>query len=77
MKEETFLIRTSGGPLDGESRVVQQSVLGWPPPVNLPGVFHGGIYIRQSFSKLPDTVSDMGIMRGADYTWMEDSVFTT
>lgn len=69
MKEEQFLIKTTGGPFDSETRVVPYSVIGWPPPVNLPGIFHGGAYIRQNFSDTPRALP--GLMRSADYLWME------
>ncbi len=65
MKEEQFLIRTRGGPFDGDTRVVPYSVIGWPPPVNLPGIFHGGAYIREEFS-------ETGSIHEAKYQWMED-----
>lgn len=69
MSNESFLIKTIGGPFDGETRIVPHSVLGWPPPMNLPGVFHGGIYIRANFSKLPEINEGSLVMRGADYKW--------
>ena len=53
----TYDIQTRGGPLDGELREVPENTLGWPPPVNLPGIFHGGIYIRSEFSDSPRRVA--------------------
>lgn len=67
MAEENFLIKTIGGPYDGETRTVPRSVLGWPPPANLPGIFHGGIYILVDFSKLPKT----SVVRDATYEWRD------
>lgn len=61
MKEYSIL--TQGGPLDGETRSVPDNVLRWPPPVNLPGVFHGGVYIRHEFNDFPK--------RLATYWWAE------
>lgn len=77
MSGEEFLVRTHGGPHDGETRIVPNNVIGWPPPMNLPGVFHGGVYIRRDFSKLPDMKSGAKLMRGADYDWMEQNEFIT
>jgi hypothetical protein len=81
MSNESFLIRTKGGPYDGETRVVSLGVLPWPPPVNLPGVFHGGVYMRTNFSRLPDMSMNSKVMRGADYEWVAykkgEDVFAT
>lgn len=71
MSDEEFLVRTTGGPHDGETRAVPHGVLGWPPPANLPGIFHGGIYILVNFSKLPEKPRSVNLMRGADYEWRE------
>jgi len=76
--KEEYMIRTSGGPFDGETRIISHGAFGWPPPPNLPGVFHGGVYIRTNFSKLSEQDAGSGIMRGADYEWMGyDDVPTT
>lgn len=72
-EEEQFLIRTTGGPHDGETRLVPLSVLGhWPPPLTLPGKSRGGVYVRSTYSNLPDGVSNETLKRGADYEWLED-----
>lgn len=71
MSAEEFLVRTRGGPFDRETRVVPYDVLGWPPPANLPGVFHGGVYILVNFSKSAEILSGSRYMRGADYEWRE------
>ena len=58
-----FSIKTIGGPFAGETRTVQTDVLGWPPPINLPGIFHGGEYLREQFTEGPQRV--------AEYVWAE------
>ncbi len=68
LREKPCYIRTAGGPLDGEMRQVDDSALGWPPPINLPGIFHRGAYIRQSFDDRPEG-------RVAEYQWAEDREF--
>ena len=77
MSKNTFIIRTNGGPNHGETREVEDHVFGFPPPVNLPGIFHGGVYIRRSFSLAPEIRIGQRILRGADYDWMENSEFPT
>lgn len=75
-EEERFLVRTTGGPYDGETRVVPLSVLGsWPPPQSLPMPHRaGGAYVLRNYSQLPDGVADgKGLMRGVDYKWQEES----
>lgn len=71
MSDESLLVKTSGGPFGGESRVVPSGVLGWPPPTNLPGIFHGGVYILVNFSKQPVMSTRSRTMRVADYEWRE------
>lgn len=75
MEEESFLVRTTGGPFDGETRVVPLSVLGgWPPPLQLSGLSTGGQYERRNYSQLPNGVADgKYLMRGVDYEWQEAS----
>lgn len=67
--EETFLVQTKGGPFAGETRVVPRGILGWPPPLTLPGVFHGGFYLLVSRSELPEQRPDSPVKRGAEYEW--------
>lgn len=65
-------MRTLGGPYADETRVVPRSVLGWPPPVHLPGVFKGGVYVRASYSQLPEQPPpEIALMRGVQYQWRE------
>jgi hypothetical protein len=72
VSEERFLIRTTGGPLDGETRVVPLSVLGqWPPPESLPAPGEGGSYVLRNHSQLLERPSTEFLMRGADYEWDE------
>ena len=69
-----FLIRTNGGPFDGETRVVDEGIIRWPPPVNLPGVFHGGVYVLTNHSHLTERqAAHPNVMRGAEYQWQEAS----
>lgn len=65
-------VLTQGGPLDGEIREMPDSAYKWPPPVNLPGIFHGGVYIREQFVSYP--------RRLATYKWEDrrgEDVFAT
>lgn len=39
-----------GGPLDGDRRRCDDW-LAWPPPLTLPGIFHGGQYLRRDVSE--------------------------
>lgn len=71
---EIILIRTIGGPLDGESRVMPLSVFDnvWPPPERLDPIPEtDGLYVRESYSKLPPMEEDSPVKRGAQYKWVE------
>lgn len=64
-----FLVRTTGGPNDGETRVVPLE-WGWPLPNVLPGASLGGVYVKVSESQLPASVDEhRNVMRGAQYEW--------
>jgi len=71
---ERFLVRTEGGPLDGETRVASSVGLGglggweWP----LPDVLRydgSGQYVKAAESGLPPQDEDSHVLRGATYRW--------
>lgn len=55
-------VTTRGGPRPGVLEM-DATVLGYPPPAVLPGVFHGGSYGRRSFA----TVAHGDLV--AEYVW--------
>jgi hypothetical protein len=69
---ERFLVRTEGGPLDGEVRVANgdgdPAGWSWPLPDRLP---YGslGAYVKDRESGLPPQPRDSGVLRGATYRW--------
>lgn len=72
---EKFLIRTQGGPLDGETRVANAQMDGvqigqwdWPLPSTLP-FDRTGEYVKVTESSLPPMSEDGNVMRGATYMW--------
>lgn len=72
---EKFLIRTQGGPLDGETRVANAQMDGvqigqweWPLPARLP-FNETGDYVKVTESSLPPMPEDGNVMRGATYAW--------
>ena len=68
---ERFLIRTEGGPCDGETRIADSDGLGgwtWP----LPDVLKydaSGQYVKVGESDLPPQPEDSRVLRGAQYEW--------
>lgn len=70
---ETILIKTVGGPFDGDTRVVNRAEMSWdwPPPnqILVPG--EKGFYKRESYSQLPQ-IGHPNVMRGAQYQWVEE-----
>ncbi len=65
-----FLLRTNGGPLDGETRVVDPNVMPWPFPDELS--VEGGVYRKVSESQLPsDAAANPHVGVGAEYEWVE------
>jgi hypothetical protein len=62
---ETFLIRTSGGPIPGTSEARGTT---WPLPDVLP--YPGGEYRKTGESLLPPDLPH--VLRGAIYTWHPD-----
>lgn len=65
---ETFLLRTEGGPCDGETRVATSDVMPWP----LPDVLKydaSGRYVKAAESVLPPQLPGSGTARGATYRW--------
>lgn len=69
---ERFLMKTKGGPIDGETHVVPADLYGWPLPDKLPAPFEGGHYKKVNESKLPPMPHDSPVMRGAEYEWVAD-----
>jgi hypothetical protein len=71
---EKILVKTVGGPADNDTRVIDRGEVGWawPPPLNfrIPG--YNGVYVRETFSSLPELDEGSHIMRGAQYQWVED-----
>lgn len=72
---ERFLIRTIGGPTNGETRVVNADgqpgePWTWPLPDTLhyPGT---GYYKKTSESKLGPRDVNSHVLRGAEYHWVE------
>ena len=70
---ETFLIRTTGGPLPGD-RMVSSAAYTWPLPDVLPFIppldsTMRGSYVKTNESQLPPQAPDSPIMRGAQYEW--------
>jgi hypothetical protein len=68
---ERFLIRTEGGPCDGETRIADsQGIGGWGWP--LPDVLKydaTGSYIKAAESSLPPQERGSRVLRGATYRW--------
>lgn len=65
---EFFLLRTTGGPLDGQTRKVPRNFYGWPLPAELP--YEQGRYVKTSESQLPAEVDESPhVARGAEYEW--------
>ena len=68
---ERFLIRTEGGPCDGETRIANTDGLGgwtWP----LPDVLKydaSGRYVKHAESVLPPQEKGSQVVRGATYRW--------
>ena len=68
---ERFLIRTEGGPCDGETRVANSDGnerWTWP----LPDVLKydaGGRYVKVTESHLPPQEPGSRVVRGATYEW--------
>ena len=68
-----YLIRTVGGPHDGESRVVPRDMFGWPLPDELPLPESGGMYVKIRESQLPAEIDESEfVMRGAEYEWQAE-----
>ena len=68
---ERFLIRTEGGPCDGETRVANADPGGswtWPLPDTL-GWDASGSYVKAAESVLEPQGPDSGVVRGATYRW--------
>jgi hypothetical protein len=80
-----FVLRTIGGPLDGQTRVVDVTVMPWPWPDELPipiGVyrdpqtpkpkFQTGRYVKIHESQLPpEAAAHPNVGVGAEYEWRE------
>lgn len=73
MSGEQVLIRTVGGPYDGETRVVGVEVFGWPLPDALAVPFDGR-YLKVSESDLGPRSPDSRLLRGAEYQWEENEL---
>lgn len=70
---ERFLIRTEGGPCDGETRVADSLGLGgweWPLP-DILGWDDSGYYVKAGESDLPPQERGSRVLRGATYRWRE------
>jgi hypothetical protein len=68
---ERFLVRTVGGPCDGETRVADSAGLGgweWPLPDAL-AYDASGQYVKTAESSLPPMDRDSSVLRGATYEW--------
>lgn len=68
---ETVLIRTKGGPLDGETRMVSTDIVPWPFPETLPYPFAQGSYVKHTESALTVQEEESHLLRGATYLWIE------
>ena len=72
---ERFLVRTEGGPCDGETRVADSDGLGgweWPLPDVLEYGGREGVighYVKAAESTLPPQDEDSRVLRGATYRW--------
>jgi hypothetical protein len=64
--EETFFIRTEGGPHPG-TRIVDETQYPWP----LPGILGdaGGAYVKVSESDAPPQEEGSRLVRSARYRW--------
>ena len=70
MVGERFLIRTEGGPCDGETRVADVGQgWTWPLPAWL-GYDETGRYVKISESGLPPQDAESRLRRGARYRWV-------
>lgn len=71
-RAETFGMRYSGGPFDGDTMLVEPGtpLHRWPlvDRVDLAG---GGHYVKVRESQLPDPIP--GVMRGAEYEWRPEA----
>lgn len=68
-----FLIRTRGGPIDGETRSVPETAFPWPLPPILEHPGGGGHYVKIAESTLPEEVDDNDhVARGAEYEWIPE-----
>lgn len=68
-----YLIRTKGGPYNGETRRVPRDYFGWPLPdvLSMPS-FIAGCYRKIRESELPEDVdSNPHVARGAEYEWVK------
>jgi hypothetical protein len=71
MGTERFLIRTEGGPMDGETRVANAGGTGpweWPLPDVL-NYDQSGRYVKAAESDLPAQPPESQMARGATYRW--------
>lgn len=66
-----FLVKTNGGPFDGETRMLPRTVFKWPLPDELPDTEKfGGKYVKIQESTLPESVDESPhVARGAVYEW--------
>ena len=65
MAQETFVIRTHGGPYPGNYMAPGP----WPLPEELPAT--GGHYVKVRESQLPK--GSEHVLRGAEYEWRPDA----
>lgn len=67
---ERFLLRTEGGPCDGETRVADSENVYWQWPLPAVLEYDGtGRYVKVLESDLPPQPEDSHVMRGATYRW--------
>lgn len=68
---EPFLVRTKGGPCDGQTRVANAAGdegWTWPLPDEL-GYDDSGRYVKCQESGLPSQTEGSNVIRGATYRW--------
>lgn len=70
---ERFLLRTNGGPCDGETRVANHQgrhEMDWPLPEVLK-YDKTGYYAKVAESDIPPQPWDSPMLRGATYEWVQ------